>query len=330
MLVRIGKIYDLVLPSIAQYDEVHQDMFWYLLEQTRVNRFVGKTSLREFLIRYFLISNKSIDQTAEEFINEGLLFSGTIGGKSFRFGMQDLFHFIGFGCSDINYHMRTPLEEFITAYTNNNYVVTIRPDEENGVTSISKDTFILAMSGISTLLKIDSLDLEFREDLSGVQPEEIARVCTFVDYVIQQIPSVFFDEYQATYEKELKSYSEIYVEKEVVDFNPFTQMPKADLIAIFEHIIQEDYESFVEFRTKDEVDEDVIEDLRYFTAFVRFAYGVKHGYVDLNDNWYAFKSYSDEFSLDPLEELAGEDSEMYSTNYIYKSWGMDQWIHLVP
>jgi len=330
MLIRFGKNYDLVLPSIEQYDQVHQDIFWYLLNQTNVYRWVDATTLREFLIRYFLISNRPIDQTAKEFIDEGILISGTIGDKAFCFGMKDLFQFVGFGCTNQKYHLGSTFDEFVANFVKSKFLVKIEPNEEKEAIDISKEALILVLAGVGTLLQIDSLNLEFRENLHEVRPEEIARVTTFVDYVIQLIPESFFADYQVKFAEELSAYTTYHVPVEVIDFNPFTQMPKADLIAIFEHIIPENYQSFVEFRNQDIVDPEVIEDLSFYAIYVRFAYGVKHGFVKVNDEPYALDNYSEAFKLDPLEELAGEDFEMWPTSHIYKVWDMDNWIHLVP
>jgi hypothetical protein len=331
MYTKLGKNFDFALPAVDQYDEVHQDLFWYLLEQTRVTRCASVNSLREFLIRYFLISKRPIDQTAEEFINEGLLFSGTIGDRYFSFGIRDLFHFIGFGKSDDSYHLQSYLEDFIANYKSKKYMIKIQPDEEGGATKISKDTLIIAFSGVTTLLQIDSLNLEFREDLSEVQPEEIAQVTTFVDYVMQQIPSQVFEDYQSKLGNALRNFSEYYIAKEKVSFDPWTQLPKATLVQLFEHLLDDGDKLLAEYRDNEEVDEDVIHDLNFHIPFIKFAYGVKHGYVVLNDNWMSpYNNYSIEYNLDPLEEMAGENGEAYATDYIYKCYCMDEWIHLIP
>jgi hypothetical protein len=43
-----------------------------------------------------------------------------------------------------------------------------------------------------------------------------------------------------------------------------------------------------------------------------------------------YNNYSIEYNLDPLEEMAGENGEAYATDYIYKCYCMDEWIHLIP
>lgn len=331
MYARLGKNFDFALPAVEQYDEVHQDLFWCLLGQTKVTRCASLNSLREFLIRYFLISKRPIDQTAEEFINEGLLFSGTIGDQYFSFGLKDLFHFIGFGYSDDSYHVYGSLENFIASYRDNRYIITIQPDEEGGVTKISKDALLISLAGVSTLLQIDSLNLEFREDLSDVQPEEIAQVTSFVDYIMQQIPSQVFEDYQSKLGNAISNFSEYYIAKEKVSFDPWTQLPKATLVQLFEHLLDDEDKLLAEYRDNEEVDEDVIHDLNFHVPFIRFAYGVKHGYVILNDNWLSpYNNYAIEYDLDPLEEMAGENGEAYATNDIYRWYRMDEWIHLIP
>ena len=95
MYVVLEKNCKLATDSLSNYDDLHQDVFWYLLTQTRVNSIMCRNSLREFLIRYLLISEHPLDQTAEEFINEGLLISGTLGDQVFCFYLKDVFHFFG-------------------------------------------------------------------------------------------------------------------------------------------------------------------------------------------------------------------------------------------
>lgn len=63
-------------PVVQQYNDLHQDIFWYLLQQTHINQCAGPNSLREFLIRYLLITKHPLHETAEAFIDEGLLISG--------------------------------------------------------------------------------------------------------------------------------------------------------------------------------------------------------------------------------------------------------------
>lgn len=333
MIVSLGKHLRHTSPAVSNYNALHQDIFWYLLEQTQVTRCVGPNSLREFLIRYLLITNRPLHETAQEFIDEGLLISGTMGDQSFAFYMKDLFHFLGFGSTSARYHIDGSLEEFVQNYRTKKYLIRIEAEEEEeGKTKISQDVLVLVLAGVNTLLQIDSLNIEFREDLSQVSSEEVTRVSTFVDYVMQQIPAGVFEEYQAQFGKAMSSYQEYYHKGDEVNFDPWTQLLKETLVALFTHLLGAEHHLVLDFRDSEIPDEDTLHDLQFEIPYIKFAYGVKHGYVTLDDNWYTphLENYSPDFNLDPLEELAGEDGEVYSTNSIYQAYRMEEWIHLLP
>ena len=331
MFVTIGKHTYLANPAVTQYDDLHQDIFWYLLQQTQVNQFAGPNSLREFLIRYLLITEHPLHETAEAFIDEGLLISGTMGDQSFSFYMKDLFPFLGFAATSGRYRVRGRLDEFVQNYQSKKYLIRLETTEE-GVNQMSQDLLVLVLAGVKSLVLIDSLNIHFREDLSQVSQEEIARVTTFVDYVMQQIPDQVFEDYQAAFGEAMTGYEEYYEKGEDVRFDPWTDLSKATLITLFGHILGEEHHLVQEFRDAEVPDEDVLHDLQFEIPYIKFAYGVKHGYVTLDDNWYTphLENYSPNFNLDPLEELAGEDGEVYSTNSIYQAYRMEEWIHLIP
>ena len=331
MYISLGKHRSLTTAALDRYDDLHQDLFWYLLKQTHVNCLMGANSIREFLIRYLLITERPLHETAEEFINEGLLISGTMGDQVFAFYMKDLFPFLGFATTSARYQVRGSLEEFINSYQNKKYLLKIEPKEE-GVTKISQDVLVLALAGVGTLIQIDSLNLRFREDLSQVSTAEITQAITFVDYVLQQIPSEVITTYQSQFADQLSSYPEYYQRGEEVIFDPWTQLPKDILVTLFQHLLGAHHHLVQDFRNSEIPDEDTLHDLQFEIPYLKFAYGVKHGYITLDDNWYTphLENYSPHFNLDPLEELSGEDGEVYSTNSIYQDYRMDEWIHLLP
>lgn len=331
MYETLGKHTRFASNEIQQYDDLHQDIFWYLLQQTNINQCSSPNSLREFLIRYLLITEHPLHETAESFIDEGLLISGTMGDKSFSFYMKDLFHFLGFAATSARYRVRVSLDEFVQNYQSKKYLVRLETTEE-GTNQISRDLLVLVLAGVNSLVLIDSLNIHFQEDLSQVSQEEIAWVTTFVDYVMQQIPNEIFEDYQAQFGLELSDYQEYYEQGEKVHFDPWTDLPKATLVDLFAHILGVDHHLVQEYRDAEVPDEDVLHDLQFEIPYIKFAYGVKHGYVTLDDNWYTphLENYSPNFNLDPLEELAGEDGEVYSTNSIYQAYRMEEWIHLIP
>jgi hypothetical protein len=331
MIVSLGKHFSLTTDAVSRYDDLHQDLFWYLLQQTEVNCCMGANSLREFLIRYLLISERPLDETAEEFINEGLLISGTMGDQAFSFYMKDLFPFLGFAATSARYQVRGSLEEFIQSYRTKKYLILLEPGEE-GAGKMSKDVLFLILAGVKTLVQIDSLNISFREDLSEVTEEEVTRVSNFVDYVLQQIPSEVVEDYQSQFADKIASYTEYYSPGEAINFDPWTQLPKETLVALFTHLLGAEHHLVEDFRDSEIPDEDTLHDLQFEIPYIKFAYGVKHGFVTLDDNWYTphLENYSPDFNLDPLEELAGENGEVYSTNSIYQAYRMEEWIHLLP
>lgn len=331
MFVTFGKHTQLASPAVQQYDDLHQDIFWYLLQQTQVNQCSSPNSLREFLIRYLLITEHPLHETAEAFIDEGLLISGTMGDQFFSFYMKDLLHFLGFAATSARYGVDGTLEEFVQNYKNKKYLIRLETTEE-GENQISRDLMVLILAGVKNLALVDSLNIRFREELSQVSQEEVARVSTFVDYVMQQVPTAVFEDYAAQFAHALSSYEEYYVQGEEVHFDPWSELPKATLLDLFGHILGAKHQLVQEFRDAEVPDEDVLHDLQFEIPYIKFAYGVKHGYVTLDDNWYTphLDNYSPNFNLDPLEELAGENGEVYSTNSIYQAYRMEEWMHLIP
>ena len=331
MFVSLGKHLSLTTDAISRYDDLHQDLFWYLLQQTEVNCCMGTNSLREFLIRYLLISEHPLDETAEEFINEGLLISGTMGDQAFSFYMKDLFPFLGFAATSARYQVSGSLEEFIQSYRTKKYLILLEPGEE-GAGKMSQDVLFLILAGLKTLVQIDSLNISFREDLREVTAAEVIRVSNFVDYVLQQIPSEIVEDYQNQFADKIASYTEYYSPREEVNFDPWTQLSKETLVALFTHLLGAEHHLVEDFRDSDFPDEDTLHDLQFQISYIKFAYGVKHGYITLDDNWHTplLENYSPEFNLNAAEELSGENGEVYSTNSIYQDYRMEEWIHLLP
>ncbi|WP_395805201.1 hypothetical protein [Daejeonella sp.] len=72
-------------------------------------------------------------------------------------------------------------------------------------------------------------------------------------------------------------------------------------------------------------------DINYYSKYIRFAYGVKHGLIKLDDNWtFPYNNYDPRLIDNPIEDFCGENGEVYSTNYIYQCYDMEKWIEWIP
>jgi hypothetical protein len=330
MIVLKGKFYDGTLDKVFDYNDVHQDVLWYLLELTQVNRFVSRESLKEFLIRFLLITDQPLDQTAEQFINDGILISGTIGDQYFEYKVKDLFNFLGFSSTNCKFHVFGDLEEFKNEYKKRDYLISISSVDEK-TKEISSSVMFLMFTGIRTLLEIDSLNVKFKENLNELKEAELDSVLRFVDYVMEVIPDEVFQNYKDKNGEFLEGKSLYYITQENIVFDPFEEMPRDIIAMIFEKWFGEDDLYVKMLKSAEGPDEDYMEDIKYYSKFIRFAYGVKHGLIQLNDDWYsAYQNYDPRFVDNPIEEYWGDDCEMFSTQYIYESWKMDEWIHLIP
>ena len=271
MYVVLEKNCKLATDSLSNYDDLHQDVFWYLLTQTRVNSIMCRNSLREFLIRYLLISEHPLDQTAEEFINEGLLISGTLGDQVFCFYLKDVFHFFGFASTSARYQVEGSLGDFIKTYRNKKYLISIEAGD-SGEVKISEDVLILKLAGLERLIQIDTLNIRFKEDLIGVSVRVLTRVSHFVDYVLHQVSSEVFSTYQDKFTTELNYYKEYYYKENVINFDPWTQLPKDKLVSLFEHLLGPNHHLVQGFRDVEVTHEDVLHDLMFQIPYIKFAY----------------------------------------------------------
>ena len=65
-MISIGKFTNYSYKDkISEYNDVHLDMLWFLMNLTTVQRFVTPASFQEFLVRLFLIRDKIRSKSAE-------------------------------------------------------------------------------------------------------------------------------------------------------------------------------------------------------------------------------------------------------------------------
>ncbi|GAB4138983.1 MAG: hypothetical protein Fur0041_14020 [Bacteroidia bacterium] len=188
MLDYTGKHLDLIDKNeISKYDNVHIDLLWYLTKLTKVNRLMSRESIREFLIRFFLITDINLDRTALEFINKGKLIEAVIGVRRFSLSIGDLVALRGFANNTSSYNIWGTLEDFIETYEFKAPNIKIAEGKDENTIAISRQAFIYAMMGLHTLLEIDSFSLNFKKNLHALSEEEKQRVIRFADYVVSHI-----------------------------------------------------------------------------------------------------------------------------------------------
>jgi hypothetical protein len=265
------------------------------------------------------------------FIDDGILVSGTIDDKYFEFKLSDIFCFLGFGTTNQKYHINSSLEKYVTRYENLRYLVKI--EQKNDSTfNISKDTFIILMIEVNTLLEIDSLNIIFKDSISTIDDSKIESVCNFVDFVMKGIPDDMFVNYHQAHKDSLMKYIDYELVKEKVDFDPVAHLSINDFVFIYEIFIGADNPLIEKIKNGEILDEDTQQDFDHYLKYIKFAWGAKHGYIKIDNNWSTplEDNYAPEFNIDPIEDFCGEDFEVLSTEYIYKAWDMDTWIHLLP
>lgn len=331
-MVHTGKIFNYTKENkLANYTDIHFDVLWYLLHLTKVNRCISQESLREFLVRYLLITETDLNQSALNFINDGILIDGTINNKTFTFYVKDLINLMGFSYSDHKYNIQGTLDNFIQEYQFKSF--SIKLEDGRGTADnphkISHDVLPLAFMELKNLLLIDSLTISFKEKIDDISEEELQKVLLFTDFVMKDINMSVFDEYKASFPEVTQIFKERHLKENIFNFDVYTAMDRTKLIKIYEQILPNDqFQSFIENGT---ADEDLMCDLQYANTHIIFAYGVKHHFITLSDDDYSLiddVNYAD-FEIE-YEDLVGEDGEMYTTQSIYDAWKMEKWIHLVP
>jgi len=330
-MVHTGKIFNYTKETkLTNYTDIHFDVLWYLMSLTKVNRCISYESLKEFLVRYLLITETDLNQSASDFIDYGMLIDGTINNKSFTFYVKDLINLMGFSCSDHKYNIQGKLKEFIDEYQFIPPNVKFETDETaNKKGTISKDYLLFSFMKLNNLLLIDSLSISFKDKIDDTSEEELNKVLRFTDYVLENINETVFEEYRVSFPEVTQIFKERHLKENVFNFDVYADMDRTKLIKIYEQIIpEEQLQSFIE---NDTTDEDLIYDLQYANTHIIFAYGVKHNYITLSKEASSLincVNYAD-FEID-YEDLVGEDGEQYTTQSIYDAWKMEKWIHLVP
>ena len=235
----LGKFFHLMDTSnISKHDTIHEDILWYLMKLTDVERITSIKSLEVFLERYFLISEIEVASIALDFIDSGSLISGVVSSHPFNFTVKDLLNFIGFSISDFPYDIYGTDKSFIERYEFKPPNVKIS-EGYNGV-DLSGDAYLFQSVGVYTLLEIDSLNLRFKTDINSIHPNETIKIKEFVKYVISQVDESIFDNYIKNFGHLLTNFKPLFNPDLTVKFNPVKDLNRDRLFQIYEEFIRSD------------------------------------------------------------------------------------------
>jgi hypothetical protein len=331
MLYSVGKFYDYMNEEhIEKYEAIHGDILWYLLDVTKVNRFFTQSSLREFLTRYFLITKHDLTQSASKFIDNGILISGTLETDYFEFTLQDLIHFFGFEKSKRKFNVDNFLVEFIKDYKYKELTIKYEKQEGSKIINVNTDTLGLILMGLGNLLKIDSLSIEFKEDLKNSTEAELTQVTKFVDYIISTISLDSYVNQLPKFKGQLDWMEEYYDISKKIIFDPYLYLSRETFMKIA--VICQEPASVSYYESFETMDEDFKSDFSIVNEHIIFAYGVKHGHIRLSTDQSSSSAinncYDSYFDID--EQYINEEGFVFPTQFIYDDWKMEQWIDLLP
>jgi hypothetical protein len=314
--------------KVDLYNEVQLDMLWYIMDLTGIERFVTEESFREFLIRFFIIRNKHIDEYAMDVINDELIVDGFIGESYFELKINDLVNLVGFAKSSAKYNIRSSLTEFETKYKFKTPNVKFSKSKQKENTyEISQQALAYSLAGLHNLLQLENCSLQFKDDLVKLSDTEREGSIKLANFIVQRLPKNLFNSYNEAYPEVAQVNKERYQASDEVRFNIYKDMDQENLAKIYELLV--DKETADAFREKGE-DEDLKDELQWFNEQINFAYGVKHGYIKLSDEYNSLITEVDiNFHYD-YDMLLGDDAELYSTQYIYDHLRMVEWQYLLP
>jgi hypothetical protein len=335
MYNRIGKFTNYMPDAKAEgLSEIKADVLWYLLHLTQVDRFFTHYSLNEFLVRYLLITEYNLEKNAQEFIENEILISGYIAEAYFEFTLQDLIDCIGFSASDSKFNVANSRAEFIEKYKFIAPNVKIIPnDNPSKPIEITKDALVFAFMGLKTLLEIDSLSIKFKDEIKQATSEEIQQIEKYVAYVMSLLQKSIFIEEQPDYQGKLNWMEEFYDSSKEVHFNVKQNLSTETIAKIYGIAFSPDmekyYSDFLEDEEYDEVYENSLVEFAHLYEHIKFAYGVKHGYITISNDPYVEHDVDPYFKID-FELFMDDDCNCFSSETIFYNWSMDKWIDLLP
>jgi len=308
----------------------HSIVLLHLLVLTRMNRWVCKESLKEFLVRFFLILDQPISETFDKLMENEALISGKLGDSIFEFTLEDLVSVTGFARGELKFHVWGTLDEFIRDYQKITYDIWAEESEEGALLGTSEDFFHMTNAMNYDLYEIQNLSLNFRKNLSNVTDSEISEVSEFVDFLIARVSNEFFSDYHSSYQKELNEYDYTFTDKDVLFFNPTTEFFPPRIRKILEHFIPKNDPGLQIYLKSRGSQESITKELLQYLNYIKIGFGVKYGLIRLSDNPDEFQSCFDpRFENGELVSIISYEFGS-STSEIFNRCKMVFWLHLLP
>lgn len=329
MRYRIGKNFELVRPEVIdQYSEVQLEVLWYLLDLTKVHRFISEESFREFVTRYLLISNSSLDQTAINFIDHGTLIDGYLKDEYFSLTVKDFIKLIGFASSERKYNIYNTLDGYIRDYSFLSPKASISYNRNDSGESEIQSPFIKDTSiNLSALFLIDNLTVDFKDDLKTLTNEDLTRTVNFANFVTNNIDKKYFGDFNQSFPEAAEEFEERYFPEKVISLNVYTDIERSNLIEIYKIILHK--ETLNQFLEQGTSDQDFCADLKIPNEHIKFAWGVKQEYIKLSTDPNSFRYCYDPYFYLDLDLIHSDEGICYPTQEVYDTWNMAKWLHLV-
>jgi SAM-dependent methyltransferase len=322
-MIYIGKYTDRCKDGILDdFNDVHLDMLWFIMNLTKIHRFTTEDSFKELLVRYFLVRDKDIDDYALNVINDEILIDGYLNEQYFSFYIKDLVNLIGFASSSAKYNIDGSLSDFINNYKYKAPNINFSVNDDDSLT-ISPDALVYSFSGLTNLLHINKSSLKFVETINKNDLYKIEGANKLASYILNTFDIRVFEEYNVN-NKDL--YIDRLLKGDLIKFNVFKGIHLDNLASIYEIIV--DKRTADEFR-KDGLNFACLEDLEWPNEHINIAYGIKNGYVKVSDHRFSLIELTDPRFDYNYDLLLGPDEELYSTKELFDNWQMHKWIHLI-
>lgn len=314
---------------VSTHNSLHSDLLWYLMDLTKVNRLFTKSSVKEFLIRYYLIANLDLDKVAEDFIDQQLLISGTLNNAYFQITLDDFKNYIGFSITNNPFNIIGSTQDFSKEFYFKKKKVS-KYISIDGHPKLSEDALIFGFLGLKNLLHIDSLSIQFRRRIRIHYFKNYEKVARLVDFIVDKLSEELFIDKNEDYKGKLDWMTDYYYASLKVHFEPYDYYTREQLLQIA--YLCEGSESRDYFESYDTIDDDFKSDYNVIREHIIFAYGVKNGYIKLSPEYKKVKVMQE--CYDPYLELNFDhlyfDGWNFSTQQIYDNWKMNKWMHLIP